>query len=320
MCEYCGCRDIPLIGRLSEEHYEAVDGLGEVRRAIEAGNPDAVASALDAFAADLFEHNESEEAGLFRELAEDDYFAPTVAELIQQHGQIRTLVGRLATGDYAAYAPLEELLRRHVDREENGLFPATAVAVDGPTWERIDQLTHAFNHAHHREHGHTEAEARGLATASLTPGGARANAPVVSPTGGFEIRPALPSDAAALVALWAQTDIGDFAPDDIAHELASCARLHPQLLLVATTGDSVIGSLIGTFDGRRAWVNRLATRRDWRGRGVATALMHHLEDAVRALGGPKINLLIVADNYPVAGFYERLGYDTSDLIFMGKWL
>ena len=160
MCEYCGCRDIPLIGRLSEEHYLAVDGLGEVRRAIAGGDAAVVADALARFARELFEHNDSEEAGLFHELGKDDYFAPTVAELVEQHVTFRVLVDRIAGGDWAAYTDLEEVLRGHIDREENGLFPATAVAVDGDVWEEIDRLTHDFNHAHHREHGHTEGEGR----------------------------------------------------------------------------------------------------------------------------------------------------------------
>lgn len=158
MCEYCGCRDIPLIGRLSEEHYQAVDALGVLRRVIDADDPPGVGRAVERLRDELITHNESEEAGLFHELAKDEYFAPTVAELMTQHRNFRTLLDRIDGGDWAAYSELEEMLRNHIDREENGLFPATAVAVDGDTWEEIDRLTHAFNHTHHREHAVTEAE------------------------------------------------------------------------------------------------------------------------------------------------------------------
>ena len=141
MCEYCGCRDIPLIGRLSEEHYEAVDALGVLRRAIAAADAAQVADAVALLSAHLFPHNDSEEAGLFHELAQDEYFEPTVTELIDQHRQFRGLIERIAAGEWDAYAPLEEALRHHIDREENGLFPAAAIAFAAPEWSEVDELT-----------------------------------------------------------------------------------------------------------------------------------------------------------------------------------
>lgn len=320
MCEYCGCRDIPLIGRLSEEHYEAVDALGVLRRAITAADAAQVADAVALLSGHLFPHNDSEEAGLFHELARDEYFEPTVTELIDQHRQFRGLIERIAAGEWDAYAPLEEALRHHIDREENGLFPATAVAVDGTTWEEIDRLTHEFNHAHHREHAHSEAEAFGVPHETARTPSAQPASPVVSLDDPYLLRQATPADAAELVALWRQSGLDVPTPELVAEELASVSALHPQLALVATAGGSIVGSILGTWDGRRAWINRLATRRDWRGRGVAGALLEAVEDAVRALGGRKVNLLIEADNYGVVDYYEARGYATDDLIFMEKYL
>lgn len=154
MCEYCGCRDIALIGRLSEEHYEAINALGGLRRAIESGDGDLVASAVTTMGDELFPHNQTEEAGLFAELVKDEYFAATVNQLIDEHRLLREQVGRISAGEWALIHEFEVTLRHHIDKEENGLFPATAVAVDGPTWERIDELTHEFDHATGREHDH----------------------------------------------------------------------------------------------------------------------------------------------------------------------
>lgn len=154
MCEYCGCRDIALIGRLSEEHYEAVNALGELRRAIDEGDADVVARAVVHMGEELFPHNDSEEAGLFAELIKDDYFEPTVTALVAEHRLMREQVERIGSGAWELVAEFEHTLRDHIHKEENGLFPATAVAVDGPTWERIDELTHAFDHARGRDHEH----------------------------------------------------------------------------------------------------------------------------------------------------------------------
>lgn len=154
MCEYCGCRDIALIGRLSEEHYDAINALGVLRRAMESADPTSVATALKGLADELFPHNESEEVGLFAELVKDEYFAPTINQLIDEHKLLREQVGRIEAGDWAAILEFEVTLRDHIHKEENGLFPATAVAVDGDTWDRIDDLTHAFDHAMGRDHTH----------------------------------------------------------------------------------------------------------------------------------------------------------------------
>ena len=79
-------------------------------------------------------------------------------------------------------------------------------------------------------------------------------------------------------------------------------------------------AVLGTFDGRRGWVNRLATRPGRRGQGHASAVLAELERRLGAKGCRKVNLLIEPDNKPVTGFYRRRGYAEDRLIFMEKWL
>lgn len=157
MCEYCGCRDIEIIGRLSEEHYEVVDALGTLRRAIEAGDEDKVDDALDVVADHLFPHNGCEEAGLFVGLTQPDYcdyFCPTVDGLKEEHILLRKQVNRIRAGEWDLYHEFEHTLRGHIEKEENGLFPATPVTLDGDTWDMIHELTHEYDHATGREHKH----------------------------------------------------------------------------------------------------------------------------------------------------------------------
>jgi ribosomal protein S18 acetylase RimI-like enzyme len=78
--------------------------------------------------------------------------------------------------------------------------------------------------------------------------------------------------------------------------------------------------VFGTFDGRRGWVNRLATCPDRLGQGCATAVLAELELRLGAKGCRKVNLLIERENQPVTGSYRRHGYTEHQLIFMEKWL
>jgi GNAT superfamily N-acetyltransferase len=90
------------------------------------------------------------------------------------------------------------------------------------------------------------------------------------------LRDATEGDAAALAELWRGAGLV-FAAGHARAELASVRRQHPGLLLVAEDERGIAPAVLGTCDGRRGWVNRLATRPDVRGQGLAFRLMATLE-------------------------------------------
>lgn len=141
MCSYCGCRSISVIGRLSEEHEHIVNHLGELRRACATAEQGAVAQALDALAAHLDPHTQSEERGLFHVLRRSPEFTDHVDTLHAEHVGIDALVGELRAGDLGVIDELVDALYDHIDKEENGLFPAAAVELDGPDWDEVVALT-----------------------------------------------------------------------------------------------------------------------------------------------------------------------------------
>ena len=131
------------------------------------------------------------------------------------------------------------------------------------------------------------------------------------------IRVATIRDAAELTDLWRSGGLR-FHPDLVERELA--AMLPDGLVLVDEEAGELAGTVFGTYDGTRGWIHRLATRPDHRGRGIASALMAELEHRLRAVGCPKVNLLIEPGHAAVASFYTRLGYRPDELLFMEKWL
>ena len=135
----------------------------------------------------------------------------------------------------------------------------------------------------------------------------------------MRIRPATTADAAALSALWSSAGLAH-REDLVAEELASVLGRDPELVLLAEDDSGLAGSVFGAYDGRRAWVNRLATRPDVRGQGIASRLMQALDLALVDKGCRKVNLLIEPENSAAVGFYERLGFASDELIFMGKHL
>lgn len=136
---------------------------------------------------------------------------------------------------------------------------------------------------------------------------------------GFVIRQAAVGDIPELCGLWDATGIG-FDQGLVREEVLAVLAQNPELVLVAVDETGIFGSVLGTFDGRRGWVNRLATRPDRRALGIAKALMRKLEEELQKKGARKVNLLIEPENDGVVPFYANLGFATDELIFMEKYL
>lgn len=137
MCSYCGCRANTVIARYSAEHDEIVNAMGILRRTASAGDRDGARVAVGDLAGLLEPHTSSEERSLFAELRRDAEFTAHVDGLCAEHREIDSTLARVVEGDLAAAGMLEDILRRHIDKEENGLFPAAVIALDGPAWERV---------------------------------------------------------------------------------------------------------------------------------------------------------------------------------------
>jgi ribosomal protein S18 acetylase RimI-like enzyme len=82
----------------------------------------------------------------------------------------------------------------------------------------------------------------------------------------------------------------------------------PGLFLVARGGGRILGTVMGGWDGRRAYVYHLAVAPDRRREGIADALMDELESRFRVLGALKAKLQILVDNDASRAFFARRGY------------
>lgn len=141
MCSYCGCESIELIGRFMAEHVEIVNATGHLRQAQERGDASAATTAARALGALLGPHTRTEERGLFHLLARDQTFASEVRALCAEHTVLEATLAQVESGDLSQIAGFIGDLREHINREENGLFPAAAIALDGPDWEELQLLT-----------------------------------------------------------------------------------------------------------------------------------------------------------------------------------
>lgn len=139
-------------------------------------------------------------------------------------------------------------------------------------------------------------------------------------SGRVVVRVALATDADAVLGLWDQTGMLAYTADaggDVERVLAH----DPSLFLVAEIDGRVVGTLLGTADGRRGWLQRLAVEPDLRRRGVGRLLVHEVERRLAERDIPQINLLAFARNQAAIAFWRALGYvQSSPVVMLSKRL
>lgn len=97
-------------------------------------------------------------------------------------------------------------------------------------------------------------------------------------------------------------------------------KVNPELFLIGLKNDRVVATVMGGYEGHRGWINYLAIDPDYQSKGFGKKLMLAIEERLRELGCPKINLQIRAGNADAVKFYERFGYSCEEVISMGKRL
>ena len=127
------------------------------------------------------------------------------------------------------------------------------------------------------------------------------------------------NDYDEVIALWTQAGLL-LSRSDNREGFQRKLERDADLFLVAIDGTAIIGAVMGCYDGRRGWVNHLAVAPQHKGQGLGTHLLQEIEHRLQAKGCDKVNLLITPSNASVQTFYQQLGYQRDELIFMEKWL
>lgn len=142
MCEYCGCRGVPPIAELMDEHTSLVDQAHHVRRDLGAGNPSAAMSRLTDLVAHLDRHVQREEDGIFRAMRTTGEFLDEIDELEGEHRDFAVAIAALdadAPNFAAQVTRLLDDLGVHVEREDLGIFPVSVVTLGATGWAIVDQ-------------------------------------------------------------------------------------------------------------------------------------------------------------------------------------
>jgi len=151
MCEYCGCQQIAVIDELTREHDAVVALISQVQSSLAGQRLEDAAQCCAQISCLLGPHTVVEEQGLFPEMAGD--FPDHIEVLRSEHREIERVLGEATDG------PPDDptwpdrllgtlfLLREHILKEQDGVFPAALAALDADQWERIEAVRAQFSTA-----------------------------------------------------------------------------------------------------------------------------------------------------------------------------
>lgn len=136
----------------------------------------------------------------------------------------------------------------------------------------------------------------------------------------MHIRQLAADDYDRIVEIWSLAGLS-FRPngrDDRAHVQAEMGR-DTAIFLGAEVDGELVGVVLGTHDGRKGWINRLAVLPAYRKQGIARALMIEVERRLYEIGILIVTCLIEGDNNASTAFFQSVDYvGHPDITYFSK--
>ncbi len=92
-------------------------------------------------------------------------------------------------------------------------------------------------------------------------------------------------------------------------------ELNQTSCFVAIDGNQIVGSIFGTFNGKRGWLYRLAVHPDHQKKGIGSKLYKMTEDALIKRGVTNIYIEVVKTN-TCTPFYHKRGFKLMEAVYM----
>ena len=114
-----------------------------------------------------------------------------------------------------------------------------------------------------------------------------------------------------VLSLWQQAGDVVLSTDSL-EEVPAAIHHSAALFLVAESEGRIMGTIIGTWDGRRGEFYRLAVSPEVRRRGVARMLVDTAEKWMAEQGCHRITALVEKDHPWATGFWTAVGYELHE--------
>ena len=131
-----------------------------------------------------------------------------------------------------------------------------------------------------------------------------------------EIRPAVPEDVSAIQELWDASGLGRAERDEMEALMGSPTAA----VLVAPHDGAIVGTVVATFDGWRAYIYHLAVAEADRTRGVGHRLLVEAERYLTSAGARYVYVTVHQDNTEGLALVGATGYEPEGEIVLTKQL
>ncbi|MEU4694578.1 GNAT family N-acetyltransferase [Actinoplanes sp. NPDC023714] len=111
-----------------------------------------------------------------------------------------------------------------------------------------------------------------------------------------------------VLAFWLAAAENDSRPADTAEAVAALVGRDPDALIVAVDGQEIVGTVIAGWDGWRCHLYRLAVAPGRRREGIGGRLIAAAEERFRALGGTRVDAMVLDANERAHAIWAAHGY------------
>jgi len=131
------------------------------------------------------------------------------------------------------------------------------------------------------------------------------------------IAPLTGRDYEAMVALWKAAGLtyrarGRDSLESIESQIKRPTAIYLKAVVRENGQDRIVGVVLGSHDGRRGWINRLAVMPGFQKRGVGGMLVEELERRLAKLGLLLVAVQVDRGNIRSLRFFKGLGYRLHD--------
>ena len=121
------------------------------------------------------------------------------------------------------------------------------------------------------------------------------------------MRPCRREDIGAVLELWRLAEATPSVTDSVG-DVQRTVESGAAHFLVAELDGRIVASIIGTFDGWRGNIYRMAVHPAYRRRGIARALVAEVEKRLTGQGARRITALVEKDHAWATSFWEAVGF------------
>ena len=91
-------------------------------------------------------------------------------------------------------------------------------------------------------------------------------------------------------------------------EMTAQMGLDPEMFLGCFVEGELAGVIIGSYDQRKGWINRLAVAPEFQGKGIAKALVKRIEEVLKGKGFRIIATLVEDESPESMELFTKAGY------------